>query len=95
MDFRTDVVVRISGYVPNIESGKKCQHGVYIASTKRHGAEVIHDSPTFSDKCGVCVDLIAYLEKTGKALEEVEQHVKYLWNRLEEKQDGRFKNGDS
>jgi len=82
IDFSTDVIMPVSGWVPNIEPGKKCRHGVYIPSTQ--------DIQTFAEKCQVCTGLIAYLAKTGKTLEEADRRVRFLWNRLDkkEKQNG-------
>jgi hypothetical protein len=86
---RDDLVIPVSGWVPNIEPGKKCQHGVYLPSTQ--------EQQLFADNCQVCTGLIVYLTRTGKTLEEANARVKFLWNRLDkkEKEDGRQQDIDS
>jgi hypothetical protein len=79
MDFsQPNIVVPISGWGPNIEPGKKCIHGIYIPSTQ--------EQQLFADNCQVCTGLISYTTYTGKTLEEIEQHVRFLWNRLDKKE---------
>jgi hypothetical protein len=78
-DFSTDLVIPISGWVPNIEPGKKCKHGVYIPSTQ--------EFQWFAENCQVCTGLRDYLSKTGKTLEEANARVKFLWNRLDKKEE--------
>jgi hypothetical protein len=76
---RDDLVIPASGWVPNIEPGKKCIHGVYIPSTQ--------EQQLFADNCQVCTGLIGYLTFTGKTLEEANARVKFLWNRLDKKEE--------
>lgn len=74
---REDIVVPVSGWVPNIESGKKCQHGVYIPSTQ--------EDQTFAEKCGNCRSLIAFLELHDMTLEEIEQRQRIIWTYTDRK----------
>jgi hypothetical protein len=73
---RQDLVIPVSGWVPNIDPGKKCQHGVYIASTQ--------EDQTHAQDCGIC----RYLrEAIGKTPEEISERIKFLWNRLDKKEE--------
>ena len=79
IDFsRQDLVIPVSGWVQNIDPGKKCQHGNYIPSTQ--------EDQTYAEHCDVCRGLRAYLAKTGKTLEEANARVRFLWNRLDKKE---------
>ena len=79
IDFsRQDLVIPVSGWVQNIDPGKKCQHGNYIPSTQ--------EDQTYAEHCDVCRGLRAYLAKTGKTLEEASARVRFLWNRLDKKE---------
>jgi hypothetical protein len=64
MDFSQNIVVPVSGWVQNIEPGKKCLHGVYIPSTQ--------EDQTYAEKCQVCTSLRAFLEKHDMTIEEIE-----------------------
>lgn len=78
IDFsRQDLVIPVSGWVQNIDPGKKCQHGNYIPSTQQ--------DQTHAEACDICHGLRAYLTK-GKTLEEANARVRFLWNRLEKKE---------
>jgi hypothetical protein len=68
---RNDIVVPVSGWVPNIEPGKKCQHGVYIPSTQ--------DDQTYAEKCDNCRSLRAFINLHDMTLEEINQRQRIIW----------------
>jgi len=74
---RNDLVIPVSGWVPNIDPGKKCLHGVYISSTQEHQG--------YSEMCGICTSLISFCETTGLTPEQANLRV-YYWTNFSHKE---------